>query len=143
MFVRWAQVTAFLPSMQYSIPPWHYTNSSIAVNKICKDLIDLREALVYPVLLKEADNAVKVGSPIIRPMWWLDNTDQNLYNISDQFLVGNEILVAPITDQNTYKRDVYLPKGNWKDEYGKVYSGPTLVKDYPAPIEKIPYFTIS
>jgi alpha-glucosidase (family GH31 glycosyl hydrolase) len=91
--------------MQYSIPPWHYTNSSIAVNKICKDLIDLREALVYPVLIKEADNAVKVGSPIIRPMWWLDNTDQNLYNISDQFLVGNEILVAPM---ETRRRTTFL-----------------------------------
>lgn len=38
-------------------------------------------------------------------------------------------------------RDVYLPKGEWKDgNDGTVYTGPTTLFDYPAPIEILPYF---
>ena len=142
LFVRWAQVTAFLPSMQYSIPPWHYDGDpSVPVSKICKDLEILRDQEIYPILLKGARMSVQVGSPIIRPVWWIDNSDEESYRIGDEFLVGNEILVAPITDENTFKRDIYFPRGDWIDpSNNKVYTGPLLVKDYPAPIEKIPYF---
>ena len=85
--------------------------------------------------------SVQLGTPIIRPLWWIDNSDPNNYKIPDQFLVGNEILVAPITDENKYARDIYFPKGNWVDPSNdQVIVGPFLFKDYQAPIDKIPYF---
>jgi alpha-glucosidase (family GH31 glycosyl hydrolase) len=116
-------------------------NGNKNVSKICKNLEILRDREVTPILLKEAHMSVQMGTPIIRPLWWIDNSDPNNYRISDEFLVGNEILVAPITDENKFSRDIYFPKGNWTDPTnGKVIVGPQLVKDYPAPIEKIPYF---
>lgn len=84
--------------------------------------------------------ATQTGEPIIRPLWWVDNTDSTSYSINDQFLVGNEILVAPITDDKTYKRDIYIPKGNWKYINGTVYIGPRWLKSFPVPIEVVPYF---
>ena len=141
LYIRWAQMTAFLPSMQFSIPPWHYNNkTNVPVNKICQELVKLHENLVYPILIKEANQATKTGSPIIRPVWWMDNSDKNNLLISDQFLVGNDILVAPITDENRYKRDIYVPRGKWSAENGTIYTGPVWLRDYPAPIDKIPYF---
>ena len=142
LFVRWAQVTAFLPSVQYSIPPWHYDNdTSVPVSKICKDLEIIRDQEVTPILIKEAKQSVLEGTPIIRPVWWIDNSDPSSYKIADEFLVGNQILVAPITDEDTYKRDIYVPRGKWLDpSNGKIHDGPLVLKDYPAPIEKIPYF---
>lgn len=141
MYVRWAQLTAFLPSMQFSIPPWHYNNKTqVPVNNICRDLVNLHEQIVYPILIKYANNAVKTGEPIIRPVWWLNNSDSIALKVSDEFLVGNEILVAPILDENHYKRDIYFPVGSWKATNGSIYQGPMLTKDYPAPIEEIPYF---
>lgn len=141
LYVRWAQFTAFLPSMQFSIPPWHYnTLTNVPVNQICKKMVDLHENLVYPLLIKYAKNAVVTGEPIIRPVWWIDNSDETNFKIADEFLVGNEILVAPILDQNKYSRDIYLPSGKWNSTNGTVYQGPTLLKEYPAPIETIPYF---
>lgn len=70
VYIRWAQVTAFLPSMQFSIPPWHYGDE---VDRICKELVEIHENLVYPLLEKYGNLAVQNGSPIIRPMWWVDN----------------------------------------------------------------------
>jgi alpha-glucosidase len=91
-------------------------------------------------LIKEASQATKTGSPIIRPVWWIDNSDKNTFILSDQFLVGNDILVAPITDENRFKRDIYVPRGKWLSENKTIYTGPIWLRDYPAPIDKIPYF---
>ena len=43
---------------------------------------------------------------------WQDDT--YAYNIDDEYLFGDDFLVAPILD-NKYSRKVYLPEGNWKD----------------------------
>jgi alpha-glucosidase (family GH31 glycosyl hydrolase) len=141
LYVRWAQLTAFMPSMQFSIPPWHYTNTSVDVNGICKKMVDLHESLVYPVLKEFAVKATQTAEAIIRPMWWVDALDENNLLIDDQFLVGDKILVAPVLDKGAVKRDVYLPKGKWMDpNTSEVHTGPKRLKDYPAPIDKIPYF---
>lgn len=58
----------------------------------------------------------------------------------DEFLVGNELLVAPILNQGQTQRDVYLPAGRWRASNGTVYSGPITLRAFPAPIEDIPFF---
>lgn len=146
LFVRWAQLTAFMPSMQFSIPPWHYNNlTTVKVNDICKKMVNLHENDVYPVLIEFAKKATQTGEPIIRPMWWIDSLDRQNLVIDDQFLVGDKFLVAPILDKGATKRDVYLPKGTWIDGNNNQakYVGPKWIKDYNAPIEIIPYFISS
>lgn len=138
LYIRWTQLTAFLPSMQFSIPPWHYDDKNLL--KICQDMVNLHETLVFPVLMKSAKKTVETGEPIIKPLWWADNSDLNLYRIDDQFLVGDTILVAPIVTENSFQRDVYLPRGKWHDQDGKLYTGPILLSNISVPIEKIPYF---
>ena len=60
LFVRWTQLNAFLPAMQFSIPPWHFTNqTNVDVNKICKTMVDLHEFVVSPTLLKFAQFATR------------------------------------------------------------------------------------
>lgn len=51
-------------------------------------------------------------------------------------------MVAPVTDDKTYQRDIYIPKGTWISQDGKEYNGPILIKDHPAPIETINYFLL-
>jgi len=39
------------------------------------------------------------------------------------------------------ERDIYLPPGKWRDHWtSKRYSGPQILKDYPAPLEVLPIF---
>ena len=103
-------------------------------------MVDLHEQVVYPVLLKYAAQSIQTGAPIIRPMWYFDNSDSKLFTIADQFMIGDDILVAPILDPNTYQRDIYFPTGAWQKPDSGVIIGPLLVKNYSAPIDRIPYF---
>jgi alpha-glucosidase (family GH31 glycosyl hydrolase) len=80
---------------------------------------------------------------VLNSKTFFPKADQTSYEISDEFLIGNEILVAPITDEDVYARDVYLPRGNWKYENGSIFTGPLWLRNFPAPIEKIPYFIIN
>lgn len=58
-----------------------------------------------------------------------------------EYLLGEEILVAPVIEENAVTRDVYLPRGVWKDgNANRTLTGPLLLKDYPAPLNILPYF---
>ena len=84
------------------------------------------------------------GKPIIRPLWWIDPFDEKTYNISDQFLIGDQIMVAPVTIQSAVSRDIYIPKGSWINyDTKKAYAGPTLLRNYPVPLNNIPFFVFN
>ncbi|CAH2049631.1 unnamed protein product, partial [Iphiclides podalirius] len=55
---------------------------------------------------------------------------------------GEDILVAPVLEQGATSRDVYLPSGLWWEEGDpeRVLVGPIWIKDYPAPLDVLPYF---
>lgn len=61
-----------------------------------------------------------------------------------EFLLGENILVAPVISKNTVSRDVYLPAGLWRDENhpnSPLISGRTWLKKYPANLKILPWFT--
>ncbi len=59
------------------------------------------------------DEAAQKGHPICRPLFLEYPYDINTYNLSYQFMVGSELLIAPVVDQNKTSINVYLPNGNW------------------------------
>ena len=65
------------------------------------------------------------------------------YFLVSEFLLGNNLLVAPVLEKGAVSRDIYLPKEVWRDENNPedVYFGPTLIKDYPADLGTLPFFT--
>ena len=82
------------------------------------------------------------GSPIVRPLWWSDPTDKNFLTISDEYLIGDEILVAPIIVKGATKRDIYIPDGTWRDELkGENVIGKDWLKDYKVELGQVAYFT--
>ncbi len=80
------------------------------------------------------------GEPLIKPIWWADNDDELLLQIDDQFMVGDGIMVAPILAKDTFKRDIYLPKGTWIADDQTVMQGPQMLVGVDVPISRIPYF---
>lgn len=55
--------------------------------------------------------------------------------------MGEDILIAPVLTEKATKRDIVLPKGKWVDgNNGTVYEGNVILKDYPAPLDILPYF---
>lgn len=65
-----------------------------------------------------------VGIPSIKPLFIDYPLDSKCFNISDQILVGDSLLLAPILKNKTTKRIVYLPKGKWINYFtSKIYKG--------------------
>lgn len=110
------------------------------MNEISKAMVKLHESR-NSTFQELSQQAVSYGFPIIRPIWWEDPTDSQTYSIEDQFMLGDQVLVAPVLEPNVRQRDIYLPKGNWIDEQlGKFYVGPILIKNYSTPIDMLPHF---
>ena len=142
LFIRWLQITAFMPSMQYSISPWQYEDDPEVV-AISRRWTTFHEDVIMPRLVELAETeAIPEGKPMIRPLWWIAPTDQSALVSDDQFLVGDDILVAPIVEEGGRSRDVYLPAGQWRDEYHKtVHEGEQWLRDVHVPLSEALYYT--
>lgn len=64
---------------------------------------------------------------------------EGLCDITDQFMVGNRLLCAPVTEQNAVTRAVVLPRGKWQYCDGVIYDGGQTVT-VAAPLDVIPHF---
>ena len=76
----------------------------------------------------------KNGAPVIRPLLFNYQNDKNTYEINDEFMCGDNILVAPVVEQGKKARMVYLPYGdNWIDYWTKeeFEGGSYIIKETP------------
>jgi Glycosyl hydrolases family 31 len=68
---------------------------------------------------------------------------QDLIFSKTEYLVGRKILVAPVMDEGAVSRDIYLPSGVWQDmNTGQLHNGQSWLRDYPAPLDTLPYFEL-
>ena len=135
LIVRSAQVHALMPMMQFSVAPWRVLSEENA--KLCIQAAKLHEKM-GDLILKLARNASLTGEPIVKPMA-LVFPDNGYEIIKDQFMLGDDILVAPVVNKGEYKRKVVFPKGKWKGDDGKIVKGGRTI-EIEAPLERIPYF---
>ncbi|XP_058450612.1 myogenesis-regulating glycosidase-like [Malaya genurostris] len=137
MFIRWLQANVFMPSIQFSYVPWDYDTETI---QISKTMTDLHERFT-PQIMARFKLAVSEGLPVNPPLWWVAPADTVAQRIYDQFLLGDDIIAAPVLQENVRSRDIYLPEGSWVDgNNGTVYTGPRWIRSYSAPLSVLPYF---
>ncbi|KAH1028090.1 myogenesis-regulating glycosidase [Dendroctonus ponderosae] len=141
LIVRWTQANTFMPAMQFSFLPWDYIDDvEYDIEGIVKKCADLHTEFA-PLIINAMERSISEGYPVNPPIWWVDPTDTVALSIDDEYLLGEEVLVAPVIVEGAVSRDIYLPKGQWRDgNDGEVYEGPTYLRDYYAPIEVLPYF---
>ncbi|XP_018615527.1 myogenesis-regulating glycosidase-like [Scleropages formosus] len=138
LYIRWLELSAFMPAMQFSIPPWEYDDKVV---QIAQKFTALHETLVAPRVLELAGEVVDTGDPIIRPLWWIATHDATAYKIDSQFLIGNDLMVAPVLEPGKQERDIYLPAGRWQSYKGEYFDkGPMYLTDYPVDLDEIAYF---
>ena len=118
-YIRWLQLCAFLPVMEFAFFPSHHPD----VVAVIQNMTALHRTLVRHQSFQDAlSNAIVRGYPIVRPLWWIADSqkqlDSQLFTITDQFLVGDGLMAAPImTGPGTTSRSVYFPKGTaWRVE---------------------------
>lgn len=136
LIVRYAQASALMPMMQFSLAPWRVLSEKNFA--IVKEAALLHEKYGEKIL-NLAKNAAQTGEPVIRLMEY-EFPGEGFEPVFDQFMLGNDVLVAPVIKSKEYTRTVKLPKGEWISDRGEKYQGgQTITVD--APIERIPYFT--
>lgn len=143
LFTRWFQLAAFLPffrihSSIISPPrePWHFGEPYLS---IVRAFARLRMRLM-PYLYTLAWEASQRGWPLVRPLWWAHPEEADLWAVDDAFLLGEALLVAPVTEPGATTRRVRFPPGRWYDFWaGQVYEGGGL-QPVAAPLERIPLF---
>ena len=132
-FVRYAQISALSPMMQFSIAPSRVLDDEhlAAVQEALRIRADL-----MPTIIALAKQAAETGEPIIRPMSY---HCADMDDIVDQFMLGDSIIVAPVLQQHAKSRIVRIPSGIWETDSGELIHGPdTITVD--TPLSRLPRF---
>ncbi len=90
----------------------------------------------YTLAYEEA----KFGKILVRPLFYYDGTDSNLFMAEDEYYWGDNLLIAPVLEKGATTRKVYLPKGQWyslKDN--RLYLGGTWINEQ-VDIDNIPVY---
>jgi len=135
LIVRAAQVHALMPMMQFSVAPWRVLSAPNL--EICRRMAALHAAR-GPEILALAREAALSGEPIVRPLEYAW-PGRGYAAVTDQFLLGSDVLVAPVLEKGARKRRVAIPPGRWRGDDGTVLTGPATV-EVPAPLERLPWF---
>ncbi len=145
LYTRWMELGAFSPFFrghsainQQDKEPWAFGDE---VEDRVRSIINLRYQLL-PFWYNEFYNSSKTGLPIMRPMFLNYQNDENCYSndAQYQFMIGENLLVAPVVDEHSNFKKLYLPDGKWYDWWNnKVYEGNQWII-VSAPIDQIPIF---
>jgi len=143
LYTRWLQFGVFSPFMRShsdsgspSKEPWMFGYSDEAINKRA---IELRYELL-PYIYNVMDQAAETGVPALRPLLMDFSKDEHVAAIDDEFLFGDDLLVAPVLHEGATQRDIYLPAGDWYDYWTgeRVAGGQTI--HAPVTLDSIPMY---
>jgi alpha-glucosidase len=143
LLVRGYQVSFLAPFCRnhkvidgYDQEPWRFGKY---YEDIIRKYLKLRYRLL-PFLYTTLEEAHRTGVPLFRPLVLNYPDDANTYNLDDEFMIGDDVLVAPIVKPDLTSRLVYLPKGLWYDYWtNKKYEGGNMIS-VAAPLETVPMF---
>lgn len=110
LFVKHAGAACMMPSIQFSAAPWRILNK--------EELETIRRQLMLrkkygPQMQAALRAAAQTGQPVVRYMEY-EFPNEGCEAITDQFMLGSDILAAPILEKGKSSRSVYVPKGNWR-----------------------------
>jgi len=120
LLVRSAQCQALMPMMQFSVAPWRVLDKA-HLQAVLKAVRVREEHKDY--ILDLVKQAALTGEPVVRSMEYVF-PHEGYERVNDQFMLGDQILVAPVLEKGATERKVILPGGAWKGFDGKLYQGP-------------------
>lgn len=143
LMTRWMQAGAFQPFFRGHAhhdtkrkEPWVYgepTTSRIRAAVMARYTL-------LPYWYTTFYIAYAEGLPVMRPLWMEYPTEMATFDMDDQWLIGQDLLVKPVTTAGATSLSVYFPQGLWYDiETLSPISGPAT-RTVPAPLEKIPVY---
>ncbi|GGB32561.1 alpha-glucosidase [Lentibacillus populi] len=143
LLTRWTQVGAFTPffrnhsalGFKYQ-EPWQFGE---IYETMMKKYIRMRYEWM-PQLYSLFYQASKTGIPVMRPLMLEFPDDEKTYNLNDQFMIGDNVIVAPILAPSITDRAVYLPEGEWVELFTDVTYEGKLTHLIHAELDHMPIF---
>jgi alpha-D-xyloside xylohydrolase len=100
--------------------PWYFSESFL---EDFRKAVELKYTLM-PYVYAQAVDSAQNGYPMMRTLFFEFPEDQGSWFIEDEYMFGSDMLVAPLMDENSISRSVYVPQGIWIDyQTGENYEG--------------------
>lgn len=132
--IRYMQAATLMPCIQFSKPIWKFSEKTV---EVVRNMLDIRKRFL-PYILQLVERAAKFGEPIMRPIMFYS---EDFCELNEQFMLGDDVVVAPVMEEGATTRKVYLPQGEWRYEpTGDTFAGKRMV-EVSVKIEELPYFT--
>ena len=147
LYIRWFQFGSMLPvfrSHGTDTPrePWQFGGENSPEYICIKETIALRYRLL-PYLYATAEQACREGIPMIRAMLAAFPEEKELHGLSDQYMLGDALLVKPVTramKDGGNRTEITLPSGGWYDFFtGNFVSGGQTIR-VATPLNRFPVF---
>ncbi|MHC4873529.1 MAG: TIM-barrel domain-containing protein [Planctomycetota bacterium] len=142
LYIRWMQVGVFGSHARVhgrnDREPYRFGDEC---ENICRKMLDLRSRLM-PYIYTQSVESVNAGLPLMRPMILEFENDRNVRDMSNQFMFGTDIMIAPILKEGEVERDVYFPAGTWFNWWNneKIESAAGVWKTISIPLDEIGIF---
>lgn len=136
--VRYAQVAALMPMMQFSMNPARILDEEHFA--LVKAVVALRQRFA-PRFQELVDQAAATAIPMVRPLAF-ECADPLCAAVNDQFCLGSDLIVAPQVHRGASTRSVMLTPGTWVADDGQVFEvadRPTRV-EVTTPLARLPFF---
>uniref|UniRef100_A0A7S3PMI1 DUF5110 domain-containing protein n=2 Tax=Aplanochytrium stocchinoi TaxID=215587 RepID=A0A7S3PMI1_9STRA len=144
LLTRWYQAGAFQPFFRAHAhidtkrrEPWLFGDETL---RILRDVVRQRYTWLPYIygLYKESE---EIGVPVMRSLWMHYPQDTKTFANEDQWLLGADLLIAPVIVKDAVHRNVYFPgKDRWYDIIShSVYEGGNEIS-IAASLSKIPVF---
>lgn len=143
LYTRWLQYgvfqPVFRPHAQEDVPSEPVFKDK-KTEALAREAIDLRYRLLPYNYTLVFQNHTK-GWPLMRPLFFDDPDNYKLYEVSNTYLWGSDILVSPVLEkEQAYKRISFPETSNWFDFYSdKEYRKGTSA-EIKLTMEHIPVF---
>lgn len=143
LFFRWTELGALSPIMRthhgwIGVPNWSFDRDAATLDHF-KRYATLHSRLL-PYFQAYAREAESRGAPIARHLYLEYPDDPASVGRDDEYLLGRELLVAPVVVEGATSREVDFPEGGWVDwRTGRLHRGPAR-ETIEAPLSEIPLF---
>jgi alpha-D-xyloside xylohydrolase len=146
LFLRWSQAAVFTPFFRVHNGcltglklPWSYDDDT---ERLWAEAARLHVRAV-PLIRRLWAEAVQTGMPPTRPLWLVDDAAGRGPHADSQWLLGEDVVVAPVLERGATSRAAWLPPGSWQWQGSgpEVAGGREVVVD--APVDTLPWWTRS
>jgi alpha-glucosidase (family GH31 glycosyl hydrolase) len=142
LFLRWAEWAALSPVFRLhgsgrsgTHAPWTFDAQTVRVY----DRLSRLHLAAVPLIMRLWRHAEHTGIPPTRPLWLEDPSDHRARHADQEWMLGRNLLAAPVVVSDATTRSVFFPHGCWRSPSGKRYAGPGSAT-VQAPLTRLPYF---